>query len=144
LCFAVTASIETKEKSNIKLICYSRFQRAFTSCSCVYKEITLVSWFAATNVISLKTQPHAVNACVKCLLQRSLTKIKNRSLLTIFYCYVCSQVKKFCVKFGSYVYIRIIHGTHFRVQCIEHPQILSKTKLNSTYTWKYTVDCVGY
>ncbi len=29
-------------------------------------------WFKPTNVISLKTQPHAVNACVKRSSQRSL------------------------------------------------------------------------
>ena len=45
-------------KSYVKLSCDSRFQRAFT-------------WFDPTSIISLKTQPHAVNACVKCSSQRS-------------------------------------------------------------------------
>ncbi len=55
----------------IKLRCDSRFQRAFTTCicNCVFKIIT---WFEPTNVISLKTQPHAVNACVKTLVATQL------------------------------------------------------------------------
>ncbi len=54
----------------LKLRCDTRFQRAITSCICVFKEIT---WFEPTNVISMKTQLHAVNACVKRSSQRSLT-----------------------------------------------------------------------
>ncbi len=41
--------------TSFKLCCDTRFRRAFES----------------TNVISLKTQPHAVNACVKRSSQRS-------------------------------------------------------------------------
>jgi len=67
---------------SLKLRCDSRFQRAFTACSCVFKVITFVwanqgnyfenaTWFEPTKVISLKTQLHAVNARWKRLSQRS-------------------------------------------------------------------------
>jgi len=57
----------------LKLSCDSRFQRAFTACSWVFK----VPWFDPSNVISLKTQPHAVNPCVKRSSQRSLNYYLN-------------------------------------------------------------------
>jgi len=60
--------------STLKLSCDSRFQRAFTACSCVFK---VIPWFESTNVISLKTQPHAVDACVKRSSQRSLTLVMH-------------------------------------------------------------------
>jgi len=46
-------------RATVKLRCDERFKHAFTACSCVFKEITLV---AQTKVISLKTQMHAVYA----------------------------------------------------------------------------------
>jgi len=47
---------------SLNLSCDIRFQRAFTAC---------VYCMQPTKVIFLKTQPHAVNACVKRSSQRS-------------------------------------------------------------------------
>jgi len=43
----------------------------------------LLPWFDPTSVISLKTQPHAVNACVKRSSQRSLIGRIHCSALTV-------------------------------------------------------------
>jgi len=74
----------------IKLSCDSRFQRAFTACSCVFKVITLV-W--ANQGISLKTQPHAVNACVKRSSQRIFIQYRRNRPST------CSRKKTLEIKF---------------------------------------------
>jgi len=42
-------------------------------------------WFESTSVISLKTQPHAVNSCVKRLSQRSFSEKNKFQLKLQFY-----------------------------------------------------------
>jgi len=55
-----------------KLSCDSRFQLAFTACSCVFKEITLVG---SNHGNYFKTQLHAVNARWKRVSQRSFQRL---------------------------------------------------------------------
>jgi len=54
---------------SLELSCDSRFQHAFTACSCVFKEITLV-WANQRNFFK-----NAVNECVKRSSQRSLNYV---------------------------------------------------------------------
>jgi len=59
----------------LKLSCHSRFQSAFTVCHAVALSKKLPC-FEPTKVISLKTKPHAVHACVKRSSQRSFKSIE--------------------------------------------------------------------
>jgi len=51
----------------------------------------ILPWFEQTKVISLKTQPHTVNACVKRSSQRSFSAKNRRHIVSLTY---VMQIKK--------------------------------------------------
>ncbi len=96
---------------SLKLLCDSRFQRAFTACSCVAfsKKLPL---FEPTNVITLKMQLHAVNACVKRSSQRSFSdsigEYRVPGYSTIMSLFLVLEFSSIWTEYRVFVFITIL------------------------------------